>query len=52
MGMTLLILAGLGVLAAVLAVYFLRRRKDDPEDRYVCESCGDVDCTCHKKEPD
>ena len=42
---------------ALVAILFLRRRKTEkvaekPDVTYVCPSCGDSDCECHKLEED
>ncbi len=37
----------------LVAIFFLRKRKTErvaekPDVTYVCPSCGDSDCECHK----
>jgi len=42
----------LGIVCAGVAGYLLLRRKNrqEPQDTYVCDVCGEKECLCHKVE--
>lgn len=44
------LLAVIVCIAAVGCLIFFKKKRQKPQDTYVCDICGEKDCLCHKVE--
>ena len=44
----LIFLAALFVFIFITVILVKRKKTKDPIPRYVCDTCGELDCICHR----
>jgi hypothetical protein len=46
----LIFLAALFVFIFIKSILIKRKKTKDPVTQYVCDTCGEVDCICHRED--